>query len=83
MILMSIFIEQKLASEIYLDEIIDEFTSLVPIKRRLEQYEIWYFNEYLYITHSVRLQYILSYISPDVHYNVQSRIYLVQITRIK
>jgi len=33
---MLIFVEQKMASEINIEEVIDEFKTLVPIKRRLE-----------------------------------------------
>ena len=34
--LMLIFIEQKMASEINIEDVIDEFKACVPIKRRLE-----------------------------------------------
>ena len=34
--LMLIFIKKKMASEINIEEVIDEFKTCVPIKRRLE-----------------------------------------------
>jgi hypothetical protein len=34
--LMLIFIEQKMASEINIEDVIDEFKACVPIKRKLE-----------------------------------------------